>query len=222
MQEDKIKLLLKFGESKYINDMYYNEYLYFSPIDNFIKYEQDTANRNDLDEGVLELIKGDSIELSDDNGNQVSFNKKNNDKLKLNFKVKENEMPYLICCFYLIEIDSNSDEHIEKFDKKVYEFGTSAIAYKNYHFIKNSIFESIRKIDPSSSVQIEKVNYYDKESYNGKLGYFHKAKQYEYQKEFRILIKSEKLKGRPLKLEIPKLIKFSTLITEVIDLKIVP
>jgi len=90
-------------------------------------------------------------------------------------------------------IDSNY-----KIDQRVKEFGTHFVIIKNVVKFLDLICEEIEKQNISYRAKI--VSYYEKEKINGEITLFDKSTEYEYQKEFRIVLYTNEIKPIALKI----------------------
>ena len=88
-----------------------------------------------------------------------------------------------------------------KIDPRVKEFGTHFILIKNPLKFITLI---CNQLDRNKFIyQIKQVEYYDKKEINGEISLFHKTTEYEYQKEFRIVLFNNG--NTPIKIEIGSL-----------------
>lgn len=198
--EEQSFIFFKFGSEEHITDLYENGTIYFNTIDYFQKLEEQGL-RGDKYEGTTKIT------------NQQS------DKLKLTITIPEtrSDIPIKLSKFHLREflkdIKGNlyslycltHEDVLEidnfKIDPRVKEFGTHFIIIQKPEKFINLICSELDK--NKFDFQIKLVEYYDKEKINEEISLFHKSTEFEYQKEFRIVLFNDE--SKPLKIQIGSL-----------------
>ena len=200
MMEEQSFIFFKFGNEENITDLFENGTIYFNTIDYFQRLEGQGLRGDDY-EGTTKIINHKS------------------DKLKLTITISETEkeIPIKLSKFdlreFLKDIKGNlfslyclrHQDMFEsgnfKIDPRVKEFGTHFILIKNPLKFITLI---CNQLDRNKFIyQIKQVEYYDKEELNGEISLFHKTTEYEYQKEFRIVLFNNG--NTPIKIEIGSL-----------------
>ena len=213
MLEKQSFIFFKFGSEENITDLYENGTIYFNTIDYFQNLEEQGL-RGDKYEGTTKIT------------NQQS------DKLKLTITIPDTraEIPIKLSKFHLREFLKDIKGNLYslyclahqdvleidnfKIDPRVKEFGTHfIIIQKPEKFIKSICKElDNNKFD----YQLKQVEYYEKEKTNGEITLFHKTTEFEYQKEFRIVLFNDK--SKPLKIQIGSLKDYALVFSvDVID-----
>lgn len=190
-----IDLFIKFGESRYINDMYHREYLYFQPLNNFRGVPEETGR------------------MDPNEGNLSNYNFMNPIIESSNSQLTE-----------LIEISSNIKIHLTEFFPDFYHKNCSLYHVKNRNIFSIDERMKSRKLDTALVISkpekffdiLEKsflrmkleyswrdVFYYDINKHHGETPLHYKDQEFSFQNEFRILsyVKNDKA----LKLKIPGL-----------------
>lgn len=177
-------ILVKIHKAEYINDMYENEYLYFSPMQAFKKHDIDTTGRLDSREGNLlnhQLLKlivefdGKKIDLS----NGKNFNGQYNESYA--------ENTANLCSLYMLEIN-NELRTSKPVDDRMLEMGDKALIILNpmkFYEILDSALEMLEY-----GYRRMPVQYYDHRTFEGELSNCHKDIKFNYQNEYRIVIKN--------------------------------
>ncbi len=207
MLNSKILLLSKINDSRFIHDMYENEYLYFNWLDEFRKNENIYLGRNDPRELNINTQKITNL--------KINFNEKEYKlhELSKDFKGELNE--YLsdtkinCCSLHWIEIEPHKIS--DNYDEKLLSLGDKMIIIydvKKFFEILDSSLESL-----NFSYSRKKVNYYDPKIHNNKLTLHDKDKNYCWQNEYRILIMPSLQK--PIKIPLPGLKEISIIINTI-------
>lgn len=185
MIEEQSFIFFKFGSEENITNLFENGTIYFNTIDYFQRLEGEGLRGDDY-EGTTKIINHKS------------------DKLRLTITIPETgkEMPIKLSKFHLREFLKDIKGNLYslyclrhqdvleidnfKIDPRVKEFGTHfTIIQKPEKFI-NLICKELDK--NKFDYQMKLVEYYEKEKINGEISLFHKTKDFEYQKEFRIVL----------------------------------
>jgi hypothetical protein len=209
--------LAKIQKTEFIEDMYMNEYIYFSVFDDFRKsINTDTSGRFDPREGNLlnKQIKYLALKVNDKRI-EISRN-------ALEFKGQY--MEYLrkprmnICSLFKLVFDDAFN--LIPFSDSLEELGGKALVI--FNLIK--FFEILDTQLESLGYEYSRrtVTYYDSEYTDGNIDLHHKDHMYEFQQEYRILIAPAGLSG--IKVPVPGLQEVSNVLNTNLlkDLKIVP
>ena len=187
--------LVKFGESKYINDMYDKEYLYFKPLIDFRGVSEETG-RMDPNEGNLSNFNLGKTDLITDN---AAFSELLKISTQVEFHLVEffNNPYHKICSLYSIK-DRNEISIDKRMTEKVGD--TALVIIDTVQF-----FDILEKAFVQKRLEFswKNVFYYDIQNHQGETPLHYKDKEFEYQNEFRILSVVED--DRVLILEIPGL-----------------
>ena len=185
MVEKQSFIFFKFGSEENITDLFENGTIYFNTISYFQNLEEQGL-RGDKYEGTTKIT------------NQKS------DKLKLTITIPEtrNEIPIKLSKFQLREFQKDIKGNLYslyclgyqdviendnfKIDPRVKEFGTHFIIIQKPVKFINLICNELDK--NKYDYQLKQVEYYENEKINGEISLFYKTKEFEYQKEFRIVL----------------------------------
>ncbi len=182
---------LKFGQEKHINDMYENGTIFMNPVQYFRNFK-DGGLRGDPYEGASEVnnLPSGTFEIKELNykGEYISIHyKKSFDVILGN-----------LYCMYCVSSKGFSNPLSFNIDQKNMNFGEKCLMiYDSKIFL-----ERMEKAMNSTGIQFHHghVDYYNKEDYKGKLTLFQKPLEFEFQKEFRFYLASNKTE--PIKLNI--------------------
>ncbi len=201
---EKIVILTKIHESRFIDDMYENEYLYFKPLKDFRSPKNDKSGRLDPRELNMTNIQINNLTLTVDN-KKIELH-----KMFKNFKGQLNEHltdPKINCCsLHWMEIQPKKLN--DSFNEKLLDFGDKALLILDSMKFIEILDKSIEKLNYKYSR--DKVKYYRPKEFNGEISLHHKDEQYDYQNEYRILISPTN--NEPINIPIPGLKKISTTI----------
>ena len=197
--------LLKIGQSKYIKDMYDNEYLFFNTVASFRKKEKDISGRNDIREANTRIRQLTSLKIITPKGKTINLSE-NSEKFNAQYNEFPKTVPNNICSFYTLKFDENLK--YRKIDERVLRLGNKTlIIYNLEQFIEildisleEQRFEFSRKL----------VEYYNHRAFSGNLTFHHKDDLYNYQNEYRILLKT--LGTNTINLKLPGLQKISKVV----------
>jgi hypothetical protein len=200
MLEKQSFIFFKFGSEKDISDLFENGTIFFNTIDYFQRLE-------------IQGVRGDHYE-----GTTKITNHKS-DKLKLTITIPETreEIPIKLSKFHLREFltdikgnlyslyclrhqDIFEDDNF-KIDLRVKEFGTHFLIIQKPEKFINLICNELDK--NKFDYQLKQVEYYEKKKINGEISLFHKTTEFEYQKEFRIVLFNKE--NTPKKIQIGSL-----------------
>lgn len=174
-----------------MTDLIENGTIYFNTIEYFRKLEGQIA-RGDNYEGTIKITnyyEHEKLKLTltiPETGEKI--------ELKPNkFHLREflTELKGNLYSIYSIKSTDVMDLDF-KIDQRVKKFGTHFVIIKNVRKFLDLICEEIRKQD--ISYRAKTVNYYEKEKLNGEVTLFDKTTEYEYQKEFRIVLYTNEIK----------------------------
>lgn len=198
-------ILIKIQESKYIEDMYSNEYLYFNSLETFKKsIDSDQPGRNDPLELVVNLEQLKSLSIKTNNKTILS------DKISKNFSgqyISHLEKPKINCCsLYWTELEVG--KKAPTFNKRLLQMGDKMLIIYDCQKFFEILDENFKKLNYQYSRK--KVSYFDRKSYNGELTLHQKDNDFSYQNEYRILFKQPNDKA--IKIYIPGLKNISTII----------
>lgn len=198
--------LIKIGESKYIEDMYNNEYLHFSCIEKFRNITYDKSGRLDSRELNIKNEQLDFLTFKYNNHQYNLHTKKN-----FNGQYMENLSEVNINCCSLSWQEIEPDQVLPKLNSKLLELGDKALLIFDYKEFFNILDNNIR--DMKLLKNRDRVSYYDPKVYNGTLTLHHKDIKFEYQNEYRILIApTQKI---PIDIHLPGL----KLISKIMDMR---
>lgn len=196
--QEQIIFLLKFGSHDDIMDLYENGTVYFNSIDYFQNLEEQGL-RGDNYEGTFQIrnfTEEDKITLKiKDPKSGKSFKLySNNTHLREFYKdVKGN-----IYCMYSLRLSALIDTERITINNRVKDFGSHFVIINNTKRFLDKVCIELKK--KGISYKIGLVNYYDRKKINCELGTFDKPTEFEYQKEYRIVLYRDSLK--PIKVSI--------------------
>jgi hypothetical protein len=200
MMEGRSFIFFKFGSEENITDLFENGTIYFNTIDYFQKLEGQGL-RGDNYEGTTKIInhKSDKLRLTitiPETGKEIPINLS---KFHLREFLKDiiGNLYSLYCLGHQDVLESDNF----KIDPRVKEFGTHFIIIQKPEIFINLICNELDK--NKFDYQIKQVEYYEKEKINGEISLFHKTTEFEYQKEFRIVLFNNE--NKPKKIQIGSL-----------------
>lgn len=198
MEEVEIFSFIKFGTEENILDLLENGTIYCNPIETFRQMEDDFL-RGDSYEGTIKIINylnGGQLGLTMPNGKNLQFNTSKAHYRKFYSEIKGN----IYCLTAVTEQEIVRVGNL-KLDARLSRFGS--------HFLlvidNKKFFELLVDTLKDNDLEIETgfVSYYNKEEITDELNFFCKPKEFEYQKEFRIIIQNEK--SDPIKIQLGSL-----------------
>lgn len=186
--------LAKIHSSKYINDMYENEYLYFNTLMEFRAKEKDEAGRLDPKEGNLKNIQARYLTIG-----------KGEKKIELhkvlsNFSAQFSEHfvdPKINCCsLYSLKMEINGGS--PKIDERISLMGDKVLLIHN----TTKFFEILDQSIENQGYEFSRkhVKYYDPKKHDGELSLHHKDEKFSFQNEYRILLAPTN--NQPIKLKL--------------------
>ena len=198
----KIYLFLKFGNKQNMEDLLYNGTIYLNTIEYFKNLEEQGLRGDDY-EGVsfirnyheYKILK---CEMRFENGNALPIN-------PIEFSVREsNNIQGNIYSLYAIKTpDILEPNYI--IDSKVQDFGSHCVVIRDTVRFIERIKTQIKQLGLDSFFGV--VNYYDKKKANGDISIFNKPKEFDFQKEFRIVVPNDE--NRPLVLKIGNMSEYA-------------
>ena len=181
--ENHIFYFLKFGNKENMTDLISNGTIYFNTIEYFRVLEEQKT-RGDLYEGTINIL-----------------NFKEKDNYTLTIGESREEIKLKITKAHLREFQKNIKgnlyslytlkspdilKHDFRIDAKNKEFGSHVVIIKHADKFLKMICKELDKKKISYSAKL--VSYYEKEKISGEITLFDKCQEYDYQKEFRIIL----------------------------------
>lgn len=198
--------LIKIAPGKYIDDMYENEYLYFSFFSAFRVREKDLAGRNDPREGNLKISQIRFLEIT----NPATGRKYKLHEISKEFNAQYNEhptgLPNNVCSFYTLRFDDTLA--FEKIDDRMTNLGDKSILIYNL----GRFFEALDKSLDEQGIPYSRksVLYYDYKTFEGDLTFHHKDSSFNFQKEYRVILSTPGKEA--LKIAVPGLKEISAVV----------
>ncbi len=198
---DLVGCFIKFGEYHHLIDLQKNGLLYCNPINYFTEIE-DNNLRGDVLETVVDIIYMDDGEIMLGKPNEIPIT----NGLIMPFKdariIKEITEPFgNLFCLYKINIIDKPIGEFFSIDLKVVEFGEYFLLIHDAQTFLKKVKEVLNELKILFYGDL--VKYLDLSKYTGKKSIFQKDIKYEYQQEYRIFIKNNKL--TPIIIEIGNL-----------------
>lgn len=197
-------LFLKVGKSKYIMDMYANEYLFFSPLAAFRAKERDPSGRNDPREGNLTNHQAKDLEITVPNGPKIKLQEVSS-QFTAQFIESPTVLRYNVCSLYLLRLDGHLQ--FPPIDDRMLSMGDMTLVIHNATSFLEVLDESLSS--ETFDFSRKPVKYYDPKTFNGSLGVHDKDNCLEYQSEYRIILDTPGTAG--IKVKLPGLKEMSTL-----------
>lgn len=203
-----MEILIKVQADSYIEDMYNNEYLYFSRIEEFRKNKNiNFSERDDRNEGVAKITQSKIIKITNTETKKVLFESKNGFEAQLREYYDMGLMN--ICSLYRAEL--TKDYKTIDISNRLLELGNKAIVILIPKEFEKILDESLELA--GYNFKRGPVEYYDPKTHDGQLSFHHKEVQYQHQKEYRIAIKTNSVGG--VKVSLNGLKKISCIINTV-------
>lgn len=187
-------LLLKFGEKKYMNDLFYNGNIFMNSIQFFRKFE-DGKLRGDKYEGISKVwnFPSGTFEIE-------SLNYKG-EYISIHLRESYENVLGNIYSLYCISYHGWKNPNDFKIDLRNKNFGSHCVIIKDlpkfFSLIENKLNEM------NLNFKHGFVNYYDKNKVTKSITLFEKPLEFEYQKEFRFYIIRDS--NEPIKINIGSL-----------------
>ncbi len=180
-----MEILIKVQKDSYIEDMYDNEYLYFSCIEGFRKNRNiNFSERDDRNEGVAKITQSAITKITNTETSKILFES----KVGMKGQLREfYDMGFMnICSLYRAEL--TKDYKTIDISNKLLEFGNKAIVILFPKEFERILDESL-EFD-GYHFKRGPIEYYDPKSFSGQLSFHHKEELYQHQNEYRIAIKA--------------------------------
>lgn len=174
-----IKMFLKFGSEKDMNELYRKGIIYMNPIQRFREIE-DNELRGDIYEGVSKVVNilPGKFEIP-----TIGFK---GNHLGVHLRESYQEVLGNIYSLYCVSSHGWLDPNEFSIDEKINNFGTHCLMIKdNQVFLKLLEEQLIRE---GYKFEHGFVEYYNKELVNREIDLFEKPLEFEYQKEFRLYV----------------------------------
>jgi hypothetical protein len=200
----KIVVLTKIQLSKYINDMYENEYLFFQPLKAFRSTLTDKTGRLDPKELNTKNLQINNLTITHNN-KEIELH-----KILKNFNGQLTEQlnnPGINCCS-MNWMDLEYGKLNSSLDEKLIEFGDKVLLITDCDKFMEILDKSIENLNYQS--KRGRVTYYSPKIMNGDITFHHKDEKYKYQNEYRILISPTN--DQSVNIPLPGLKKISTII----------
>ncbi len=200
-------ILTKIQQAKYIDDMYDNEYLYFTSLKNLRNVDSDHTGRFDPKELNMSNIQLKTLTLKPENGKEILLHK----FMGFNAQLMESISDPKINCCSLHRMQIEPGKPPSTFNENLWNLGDKAILI--YDWVK--FFKILDKSILKQGLQFSrnKVTYYDPKNFDGNISLHHKDHKYSWQNEYRILISPTD--NQPIKVQIPGLKKISWVIESI-------
>lgn len=198
-KEHTILMFLKFGEEKYMRDLFENGTIYMNQIDFFRKAE-DGKLRGDKYEGVSEVFNYPPGQFKLTDSKTGAFIHEGN-YLSLHTACSYENVLGNIYSLFAISSFGCEEPSTFKIDVDNKKFGSHCVMIKNLPEFLSRMKKAFN--DKSIPFHGGFVHYYDRYTANGKIDLFSKPLEYEFQKEFRFYADTEK--ETPLVLQIGSL-----------------
>lgn len=189
-----IKMFLKFGEERHINDLYDNGTIYMSPIQFFRKIE-DGELRGDKYEGIRSIrnLPPGEFKIPD-----INFEGRYQ---ALQLSQSYETVVGNIFSLYCVSTHGWTDPKDFKIDQRIERFGSHCLCVMNNREFLSRIEMALKLKGVKYSHNF--VDYYDKDKVSRDITLFEKPLEFEYQKEFRIYV--ERMSTEPFIFQIGSL-----------------
>lgn len=212
--EGHIFLFLKFGSYENMLDLYENGTIFFNSIDYFQQLEEQGL-RGDNYEGTIMLRnyhEYESLKVTltvPETGKTIDLKPS-----RLHLREFLSDIEGNVFCLYCLKTPDIIDFENFKIDNRVKEFGSHFVMIKDLPRFLGEVKSQLEEqgIDFQNGV----VQYYDRNKQNGELSLFHKPDEFEFQKEYRIVLFRQG--NKPFKIKIGSLKEYAHLLkTDAID-----
>lgn len=175
--KNEIISIIKFGEKKYIQDLYENGTVFMQRLFNY--HEIEHIEIGDKNEGMTHLFQAKEVKSLTINGYKLEPTG--------SIKILESnaDNPFVYCSYALRE--QHFKDGVNCIDKRCLDFGDAAIIIPDFDKFYSLIKDTILKED---NVYMDLVSYVDKKTYHGQMGIFKKLNNYQHQSEHRIVLES--------------------------------
>lgn len=179
--------LVKFGERKYMDDLYHEGKIYMNTVEFFRTYE-DKNGIGDEFEGVSYILRNAIGEIRNDV--QVLLYGKIDSLIFRN----ENDNGNIFCLTALWKNSkTNIDSSYFELDEKLTKFGDSFVLIHNPKLFTFMVEEKLKEM--GMTPKIHAVKYENVKIIEGEYGIFSKPKKYDYQEEVRVFVNTKGLSG---------------------------
>ena len=206
--EDHIFFFLKFGSYENMLDLYENGTIFFNSIDYFQKLEEQGL-RGDNYEGTTRLSNYHEYEdlkvtlTVPETGKTIDLNPS-----RLHLREFLSDLEGNVFCLYCLKTPDILDFDNFKIDSRVKEFGSHFVMITD---LQRFLGEIKKQLDEQGiDFQNKVVQYYDRNKQNGELSLFHKPEEFEYQKEYRIVL--FRRGNKPFKIKVGSLKEYAHLL----------
>ncbi|WP_218598581.1 hypothetical protein [Polaribacter sp. NJDZ03] len=210
--KNKIFSFIKFGNKDNMIDFIENGTIYFNTIEYFKKLEEQIA-RGDKYEGTTRIQnfhESDNYTLTiTDPETKKEIKIKNS---KIHYHQSLNDIKGNLFSMYCLKTPELLAKDF-KIDQKVKNFGSHFVMIRDSDKFLELVSKELEKQNIPFKGKL--VNYYQKEKINGEITPFDKTTEYEYQKEYRIVLFSNEIK--PIIIQIGNLRK----IAEIFEIKVI-
>jgi hypothetical protein len=172
-------ILLKFSERRYLEE-FRNGYVFLRPQDYFTKLENDVL-RMDRFETVDRIVQPSNVSdfrIEDPSTGQV-FHLQPVSPVLINMGIRA----YNVFCMYSIPTSHVGSPQV---DPRNFEFGDSFVAVLDSQKFLDRVSRAAKKL--GFCLDCHLVEYFDPDAHSGEVGPFRKPTNFEYQREFRIII----------------------------------
>lgn len=187
MSTVNILTFIKFGSEENIRDLQENGTIYCNTIEYFRQLE-DNYLRGDSYEGTFKISNyppDSKITLYLQDKKEIELK-----TAKLHLREFYTDIKGNIYCLTAIKREEVVNLGTLTLDEKNKKFGTHFLLIKDNQEFFNRLIKGFEK--ENYDIRTGFVKYYDRHKINGELDIFHKSQEFEYQKEFRIIIKNER------------------------------
>ncbi|ARV14665.1 hypothetical protein [Polaribacter sp. SA4-12] len=193
-----IGFLMKFGSEKNMNDLLKNGTIYCNPLSYFQKLDKDGFIADKL-EGTISIKN-----FSEEKNHILTINPKSKKPIKMKIKTAQmrgfyNNLEGNVYCLYALRYSNIINEKRYKIDERMMndDYTHCVLIEKVGEFLKR-IQNELKKQNVSFNWDL--VKYHDFGIDKSEMTLFHKSKNFEFQKEFRILLKTSKLEPFSIKI----------------------
>lgn len=193
-----ISAFIKFGSEKNILDLYENGTIYCNTVEYFRKLDGDLL-RGDNHEGTFKITNfppGSKITLKLPKDREMEI-----ETARLHLREFYTNIKGNIYCLTALTREEIIRLGSLKLDSRNARFGTHFLFIKDNKLFFDRLIAGFEEVN--LKIMRNFVKYYDKHLISGELDIFHKSNEFEYQKEFRIVIKNDE--QNPIKIQIGSL-----------------
>lgn len=186
MSGTNVLFLLKFGQTEHVSSFLEEGTIYMNTT-NYFKTCQGDNERQDTNENITGHYQPKDITLSIDGrvikelAGPVTMYFPQNDKFNAS---------HLFCMSHIAEGMEIGDDN-KLFDERVMKFGDAIAFIHNPRLFVERLTTKLDQLIDENRIHryyLDVVKYYSKENYSGDIDIFHKNKDFEHQKEFRLAV----------------------------------